>query len=170
MTNENIDDLRKILTAYGERHQMHMIVEECAELIKTISKINREGRGAEEIKNYIEELADVAVLMKRLFLALSPSEQAEYYKVQHYKIERQLKRIEREPVCFTVDDEIDEAFHAGLKKGIETGKKIKEAGHWAGGYDGFYECTHCKEISDWDYNFCPNCGAKMDGKDGEQNA
>lgn len=122
MTNENIDDLRKILTAYGERQQMHMIVEECAELIKTISKIDREGRGAEEIKNYIEELADVTVLMKQLFLALSPSEQAEYYKVQHYKIERQLKRIEREPVCFTVDDEIEEAFHAGLKNSEMIGK------------------------------------------------
>lgn len=40
------------------------------------------------------------------------------------------------------------------------------------GYNGSsYECSNChKEVYDLeDMNFCPNCGAKMDGKRREQN-
>lgn len=31
-------------------------------------------------------------------------------------------------------------------------------------------CSNCGESPDWYYNFCPNCGAKMDGKDGDADA
>lgn len=24
-----------------------------------------------------------------------------------------------------------------------------------------YECSHCNKTSDYDYNFCPNCGTEM---------
>lgn len=27
---------------------------------------------------------------------------------------------------------------------------------------GHYECTNCKKINDYPYNYCPNCGAKME--------
>lgn len=32
-------------------------------------------------------------------------------------------------------------------------------------------CSSCGERSpcDWDWDFCPRCGAKMDGRDGENN-
>lgn len=30
-----------------------------------------------------------------------------------------------------------------------------------------YICKHCKEFSIARFNYCPNCGAKMDGKDGD---
>lgn len=43
-------------------------------------------------------------------------------------------------------------------------------------YEGWYFCSRCKEeyfSSSGDEimlpNFCPNCGAKMDGEDGEEN-
>lgn len=28
-----------------------------------------------------------------------------------------------------------------------------------------YECSVCKDTSDWHDNYCPNCGAKTDGGD-----
>ena len=48
-------------------------------------------------------------------------------------------------------------------------------GHWKedpSGY-GFWICSACGFVSeasaaDMLYKFCPNCGAKMDGKDGEE--
>lgn len=45
-------------------------------------------------------------------------------------------------------------------------------GHWIISSDGYYPyCSECtkeppgREMTDW----CPNCGAKMDGKDGDSN-
>ena len=47
-------------------------------------------------------------------------------------------------------------------------------GHWkedTGGY-GFWICSHCGFVSEASgadilYRYCPHCGARMDGKDGE---
>lgn len=36
-------------------------------------------------------------------------------------------------------------------------------GRWSEDDEGFYHCSACKELSDWDHRYCPNCGAKMDG-------
>ena len=42
-------------------------------------------------------------------------------------------------------------------------------GHWEKLKDGYW-CSNCcileKDLKQ-EYNYCPNCGAKMDGKDGE---
>lgn len=36
------------------------------------------------------------------------------------------------------------------------------------GCEPMYECSICEKLHDQDYNYCNNCGAKMDGKgDGE---
>lgn len=38
-------------------------------------------------------------------------------------------------------------------------------GHWFNGQSGNYKiCSECSQIADFDFNYCPNCGAKMDGK------
>lgn len=29
-------------------------------------------------------------------------------------------------------------------------------------YGGGLVCSECKKTADWTYNYCPNCGAKMD--------
>lgn len=34
-----------------------------------------------------------------------------------------------------------------------------------GGQTGYYECSNCKFVEDYRPNFCPNCGARMGGKD-----
>lgn len=31
--------------------------------------------------------------------------------------------------------------------------------------DGYVRCSVCGQIMDEDYNYCPNCGAKMDGEE-----
>lgn len=36
-------------------------------------------------------------------------------------------------------------------------------GRWSEDDEGFYHCSVCKELSDWEHRYCPNCGAKMDG-------
>lgn len=36
-------------------------------------------------------------------------------------------------------------------------------GHWIEGTCGAYKiCSVCDQISDFDFDYCPNCGAKMD--------
>lgn len=36
-------------------------------------------------------------------------------------------------------------------------------GHWIDGICGAYKiCSVCDQISDFDFDYCPNCGAKMD--------
>lgn len=42
--------------------------------------------------------------------------------------------------------------------------EVKEA-HWItkGHEMGFCHCSECLTVSDWQHNYCPNCGAKMDG-------
>ena len=49
-------------------------------------------------------------------------------------------------------------------------------GHWIEDHD-YLKCPECSVMVKWDFTFfdignwdyCPNCGAKMDGKDGDGN-
>lgn len=81
-----------ILKHYGEVHQHEKAIEEMAELITAIKHGDRE--------NYVEELADVQVMVEQLFQALSFEEQQRYIVTIHNKINRQLERIQGE-----LDDE-----------------------------------------------------------------
>lgn len=81
-----------ILHHYGEVHQQEKAIEEMAELITAIKHGDRE--------NYVEELADVQVMIEQLFQALSFEEQQRYIVTIHNKINRQLERIQGE-----LDDE-----------------------------------------------------------------
>ena len=46
-------------------------------------------------------------------------------------------------------------------------EKETRRGHWVKhellGCEPFYECSLCEKIHDDEYNYCNNCGAKMDG-------
>lgn len=96
-----------ILKHYGEKHQQEKSIEEMAELISAIKHGDR--------ANYIEELADVGVMLEQLYQALSFEEQAEYIKIQHNKILRQVKRIKGEE--YKPDDLIEQAFRLGYIQG-----------------------------------------------------
>ena len=88
MTDEQKLQCGEILRYYGEEHQQEKSIEEMAELISAIKHGDRE--------NYIEELADVQVMIEQLVQALSFEEQQECIVVVHEKIARQLRRIKEE--------------------------------------------------------------------------
>lgn len=90
MTDKNKEACCYILEYYGEKHQQEKAIEEMAELITAIKHGDRE--------NYVEELADVQVMIEQLFQALSFEEQQKYIVTIHNKISRQLARIHDEEV------------------------------------------------------------------------
>lgn len=101
-----------ILKYYGEVHQQEKAIEEMAELISAIKHGDR--------ANYIEELADVGVMLEQLVQALSLEERATYIKTQNSKILRQKERISGEE--WKPDDLVEQAF----RHGFEEGKKSKK--------------------------------------------
>lgn len=43
-------------------------------------------------------------------------------------------------------------------------------GRWVNGMSGNYKiCTECKQIADFAFDYCPCCGAKMDGGENDGN-
>ena len=73
---------------------------------------------------------------------------------------------------------LEKDIRKALDKGIEALENQK-TGHWIekDGYDGdtYYDCSECGESfclidgtpTDNLYNYCPNCGAKMEGENNE---
>lgn len=45
------------------------------------------------------------------------------------------------------------------------GVTVQKHGQWLNGMSGNYKiCSECKQIADFDFDYCPNCGARMDGE------
>lgn len=98
-------------------------------------------------------------------------EDAEYALVSHFM-----------PQTYTGED-VDQAFH--LAKSIMSdvpsadvapvrhGRWIEEKlpfYRWGGekiGEKSTWECSECHDVGFWGYNYCPNCGARMDGDEDE---
>jgi len=40
-------------------------------------------------------------------------------------------------------------------------------GHWSCDENAIYHCSECGCETTWDYNFCPDCGAMMNGDEEE---
>ena len=68
-------------------NQLNKTIEECAELIQALVKL-------ESRENTIEEIADVQIMLKQMLYLLDCEKEME--KVMEYKINRQLKRIRKE--------------------------------------------------------------------------
>ena len=50
----------------------------------------------------------------------------------------------------------------------DGGYRKQSEGRWIFAGDGIIQCTSCEEVYDaraWPRNYCPNCGAKMGGKE-----
>lgn len=83
---------------YGYPAQSNLLVEECAELIQAVNKYRRAKNSAEMFKtfqNYIEEIADVELMLEQVKHLLGISE-TEIDQVKHFKVRRTLDRIEAE--------------------------------------------------------------------------
>lgn len=72
---------------YGESKQLLQLIQECSELIKAITKGDKE--------NFIEELADVLVVIDQILLKY-PDIAAKIPRIKLEKIYRTLKRISQE--------------------------------------------------------------------------
>jgi NTP pyrophosphatase (non-canonical NTP hydrolase) len=60
----------KALAVWGRTSQMDLLVEECAELIQAMQKLNhRHG----DVLNVIEELADVEIMCEQMRLVFNPA-------------------------------------------------------------------------------------------------
>lgn len=96
------DAVKEICEHYGYDAQSQIAIEECLELIKAICKRQRkyagsndpEYRDSPERSAIIEELADVQIMVWQLQYFLGALGDIE--KEIHRKLERQMKRIEKE--------------------------------------------------------------------------
>jgi len=85
MTKQEIEQyIQKIANYYGLDNQTDKTIEECAELIQALAKL-------ESRENTIEEIADVQIMLKQMLYLLDCEKEVE--KVMGYKINRQLERM-----------------------------------------------------------------------------
>lgn len=97
MTEQEIEkNIQKISDYYGLENQINKTIEECAELIRALAKLECSEKMNDEeydmtIKNVIEEMADVQIMLKQMFYLLDCEKDVK--KVMAYKVNRQLKRI-----------------------------------------------------------------------------
>ena len=96
-------------------------------------------------------------------------------EIDHPKYQDTIRElIDQAPTIktFTLAD-IEEQYRNGLEKGLEEAErphvkwqyeKLRPHGEWKKrtiGYLSTHECSNCDFNGDWLWNFCPNCGAKM---------
>lgn len=67
MSNQFIGVWREALEKWGIESQLGMVQEECAELIVAINKMFRHGiRDPKSFANFVEELADVEIMLREM--------------------------------------------------------------------------------------------------------
>ena len=94
MTNEMKRACKQIIAHYGDRAQRHILIEECAELIQAVIKCERGCEGADE--NFVEELADVSIMIEQMVQSLCLYDLQRYNETLKNKLDRQLKRMQYE--------------------------------------------------------------------------
>lgn len=87
MSDENVV-YQAAINTYGARAQTVMVMEEMAELTKELSK---NLRGADNVKQIAEEIADVRIMLDQMELLHDCVEIAANYKT--FKIERLAERL-----------------------------------------------------------------------------
>lgn len=88
---------RKCIEKYGEEKQMDIAIEELSELIQAICKWKRNTNPAETISlrdHVIEELVDVEIVSKQLYMMFVGESETEYEAMKRFKLNRQKERLE----------------------------------------------------------------------------
>ena len=84
--------LKRAIQIHGEDQQCEMIIEECIELALALQKLKRKrGDPEEKLKNVIDEIADVSVMIKQAQIIFDSE------KIQEridYKMNRLEKRLD----------------------------------------------------------------------------
>lgn len=88
-----IDDerIKKIAEHYGIKKQMRQLAEECSELAVEASHSARKGTTVK----IIEEIADVQIMIEQI-IHLAKIDRKDIEECIEYKLDRQMKRIEKE--------------------------------------------------------------------------
>lgn len=93
--------VKKIAETYGFEKQREMLIEECSELIQAVQKLKRADNSgdAERIDKatsaYLEELADVSIMLEQMRYMLTPRLTQELDGYISKKLDRQIERIEQ---------------------------------------------------------------------------
>lgn len=92
--NVRIDEekVKRIAEYYGWNNQLKQLAEECGELSVESLHYIREGRGIERI---FEEIADVLIMIQQIVYLIGHG-YGDIEKYAEFKLDRQLRRIERE--------------------------------------------------------------------------
>ena len=92
--NVRIDEekVKRIADYYGWNNQLKQLAEECCELSVESLHYIREGRGIERIS---EEIADVLIMVQQIIYLIGHG-YGDIEKYAEFKLDRQLRRIERE--------------------------------------------------------------------------
>ena len=89
--------LKAAIAIYGQTAQVDMAIEEMSELTKALCKERRTqlipGKHAEAHANVIEEIADVAIMLKQLLIMFDKD--GEIQKEVDYKIDRLEQRLQK---------------------------------------------------------------------------
>ena len=88
-----IDEVKQIADHYGLENQFLQLIEEMAELIVVINH-DRRNPNKQNLKNIIEELADVELCLQQVIYLLKARQLVNIMTA--VKISRQLERIEAE--------------------------------------------------------------------------
>lgn len=101
-TEKDLQKIRAITKAYTFGEQREMLVEECAELIQAVQKLKRRERSVinpddtTATQNFIEELADVTIMIEQMVYYLPPALFGDYDRCITQKLDRQMNRISLE--------------------------------------------------------------------------
>lgn len=87
MNERYAQNCAKIFNHYGIVEQRKQLIQECAELIVALTKLDRE--------NIIEEMADVQVMLDQFTISLAGVGK-QINEIREQKVQRQLERIENE--------------------------------------------------------------------------
>ncbi len=81
---------QRALDTYGEAAQTDMMIEEASELIVALQQLKR-GRGLKD--DVVEELADVAVMLKQMSMVYGEGAVAARIEEKRERLERRLDRL-----------------------------------------------------------------------------
>lgn len=87
MNEKYARDCAKIFNHYGIVEQRKQLIQECAELIVALTKLDR--------GNIIEEMADVQVMLDQFAISL-PGVGNDINEIRKEKVKRQLERMDNE--------------------------------------------------------------------------
>ena len=103
MNKDQTEKALKILEHYGAEKQRRQLVEECAELIQAVTKLERAqesgdiGKITEKTLELVGELVDVRIMLQQITMSLFQDVSKDMiYEQFEYKLQRQLDRIAKE--------------------------------------------------------------------------